>query len=419
MERNIAHIDLDAFFVAVEQVLNPSLNGKPVIVGGDPEGRGVVAAASYEARAFGVHSAMPLAAAKRLCPEAVFLRGNWENYSHYSRRFHQILARHTPVVEPVSIDEAYLDLTGLRRLSGPTVDICHRIHHEVRQELGLSASIGLSTGRLVSKIASGCAKPEGMIRVLPGCEARFLAPLPIGKLPGVGEKSRPRFETLGLNTIGDLAGMDVRLLEAAFGNTGLSLHLRARGIDEPSDSPNEGPSRRRRTPLKSISREITFEEDTVDLTLLEAHLHYLTERAAGSLREEGLLARGVTLKLRYSDFVTVSRSLTLPRLTDLDQPLFLAARKLLERAFIRRVRVRLIGVALQAADLLHRSPFQLSLFNDQGNADPIAAHERLKALCGVVDDIRLRYGFDSVVVGRSMFLKELLKPPLHNRDVVK
>ncbi len=405
MERKIAHIDLDAFFVAVEQAQDPSLKGKPVIVGGDPEGRGVVAAASYEARSYGVHSAMPLAAAKRLCPGAVFLRGNWENYSRYSQGFYRILARHTPEVAPVSIDEAYLDLTGLRRLSGPAADICHRIHQEVRRELDLSASIGLSTGRLVSKIASGCAKPGGMICVLPGCEARFLTPLPIGRLPGIGEKSLPRFQALGLNTIGDLARLDARLLEAAFGKWGASLHMRANGMDaapwEQGYDPGEAGERLtlRRGGPKSISREITFEEDTADISLLQAHLHHLLERAAAGLREEGLLARGVTVKLRYSDFTNVSRSLTLPEPTDLDKPLFLAALELLERAFARRVRVRLVGVSLHVAD---RPPAQLSLFADGGE-------KRLRALSAGIDRIRGRHGFDSVVVGKSMFLQELLK----------
>jgi DNA polymerase-4 len=345
-----------------------------------------------------------MAAAKRLCPRAVILRGNWEHYSEYSRRFYRILTRHTPAVETVSIDEAYLDLTGLRRLSGPATDICHRIHREVREELSLSASIGLSTSRLVSKIASGCAKPAGMICVLSGCEARFLAPLPIERLPGIGEKSRPRFEALGLNTIGDLAGLDVRLLKAAFGNMGLSLHMRANGIDPPSNGHGQGPLRTRRT-AKSVGRETTFQEDTADPALLEARLHYLTERAAGSLRSDGLLAKGVTVKLRYSDFNTVTRSITLPQPTDMDRPLYLAAADLFRRAFTRRVRVRLIGVSFQ---VVNGSPLQLPLFGGEGHD---GGQERLRALCAGVDSIRERYGFDSLIVGRSMFLKRLLKSP--------
>jgi DNA polymerase-4 len=409
MERNIAHVDLDAFFVAVEQALDPSLKGKPVVVGGSPEGRGVVTSASYEARAFGIHSAMPAAAAKRLCPRVVFLRGNFESYGEYSKRFYGILANHTPAVESVSIDEAYLDLSGLRRLAGPPTDICHRIHHQVREELGLPVSIGLATTRLVAKIASGCAKPKGMLSVLPGHEARFLAPLPIGRLPGIGEKSRPRFEALGLNTIGDLAGMDVRLLKAVFGKSGRSLHLRANGMDPPSDTVEERPVSPKGPP-KSIGRNITLGEDTADCSLLKSHLHYLIERAANSLRKEGVLARCVTVRLRYSDFNTITRSLTLPRFTDLDQPLFEAAAHLLERAYTRRVRVRLVGIALQTVHPPDYRPLQLALFPGR---DADGENERFRTLVAVVDSIRERYGFNSVVMGRSMFLAKLLKsdPP--------
>jgi len=383
--RTILHIDLDASFVSVEQGRNPSLKGKPVIVGGDPEGRGVVAAASYEARAAGVRSGMPAAMARRLCPEAAFLRGDGYLYLRASERFFSIVRRYSPVVEAASVDEAYADLTGLQRLMGHPVEIAVRIRDETRATLGLESSLGLAANKLVAKVGSATAKPNGLAMVRPGYEAAFLAPQGLERLPGIGPGIRQKLTMFNIRRIGQLAALDPVLLEETFGRVGRLLHQRANGRDD-------RPVVSHRAPPPSVGREITFPEDTVDAPLLESVLYRLTEKAAGSLRREGLEARTVTLKLRYADFVTCSRSATLPSPTDLDPVLYEALLPLFRRLFVRRVAVRLIGVSLSR---LVGGPRQLGLFEDR-------RLERLRRLYKGIDAVRERFGFHALTLGRSV-----------------
>lgn len=385
MTPTILHIDMDAFFVSVEEALDPSLKGKAVIVGGDPSARGVVSAASYEARKFGVHSAMPMARARRLCPHAVFLRGAHERYREFSARIFAILDRYSPRVEPMSLDEAYLDLTGCERLHGPVMATARRMHDEIRDTVGINASIGIATNKLMAKVASKFAKPNGCFRVLPGQEARFLAPFPVETIPGIGPKSAQGFHRLGIRTVRDLAALPLPFLEEVYGaEWGRRLHDKARGISHSPVEPYDE--------TQSISRETTLEKDSTDPRLLVSTLSYLVEKAAAQLRAEGLRARCVTLKLRYSDFKTVTRSRTLTEPSCEDHLLFAVAAGLFQRLFTRRVRVRLIGVGLTS--LTRGGRMQMDLFAP----DAPGARDNLYA---GIDRIRGKYGFRSILRATS------------------
>ena len=381
--RQIVHVDMDAFFVSVEELANPSLVGKPVVVGGDPDGRGVVAAASYEARKYGIHSAMPLRTAKRLCPHAVFLHSNLQDYAGYSRRVYRIFERYTPDVQAVSIDEAYLDLTGTERLHGPGIAAAEKIKLEIKKRLKLTASVGVATNRLVAKVASELAKPNGLCAVLPGFEASFLAPLKIGRLPGVGDTTKERLVALGVRRIGQLAQIDKDLLVRAFGKMGLWLHERSNGIDT-------GGVEARSLP-KSISREPTFDEDTADTAKMDRTLFRLVERVGRALRKEGLQARCITLKLRYADFRTVTRSVTLREGTDLDAVIHEHVKELFGKAYTRRARVRLLGVG---ASHFTSGAWQESFV---GELDV----RKLKRLYRAIDTVRDRYGPDALRLGKE------------------
>ncbi len=383
--RSILHIDMDAFFVSVDQVRDPSLTGKPVIVGGDPDGRGVVAAASYEARAYGIHSAMPIARAKRLCPHAIFLRGSHHLYSEFSGRIFDILDRYSPLVEPMSLDEAYVDLTGCERLHGPMTETAERMHDEIKNTIGINASVGMAANKLMAKIASGMAKPNGLLRILPGHEAAFLAPLPIGRIPGIGPKSGEEFKRMGIHNVRDLAALPLELLEEVYGEWGYRLYQKARGVCE---SPVL-----KRDDTRSISRETTLEEDSTDPAFLESTLSGLVEKAASQLREEGLRARCVSLKLRYSDFKTVTRSHTLSDAACEDPIIFDTVRNLFRKLFTRRTRVRLIGVALTS--LTSGAPPQMELFEN------LDARQWQKLYQGI-DRLREKYGFRSILRGSSV-----------------
>ncbi len=384
--REILHVDLDAFFASVEQMRDPSLKGKPVIVGGDPDGRGVVAAASYEARKFGIHSAMPTARAKRLCPHAVFVRGSHALYSEISSRFFEILETYTPLVEAMSLDEGYLDLTGCARLhGGPAEKTAVRIRHYIEQELGICASIGMGTNKLIAKIASGLAKPNGFLRVPPGEERNFLKPQLIGRIPGIGPKGGEQLNRLGIKTIGQLTMLPLEELEKNFGEWGRRLYFRSRGE---CDSPVQA----REESAKSISRETTLEEDSLDRPYLIAMLSYLTEKAAAQLREEGLYARTVTLKLRFSDFKTITRSRTFKESASEDHILFEAISKLFAIAHMDRIPVRLVGVSLTG--LTTERQTQLDLFQP-------TAPERWNRLYKGIDRLRSKYGFDTVLRANS------------------
>jgi len=378
---------MDAFFVAVERMEDPSLLGKPVIVGGSTGQRGVVAAASYEARKFGVRSAMPMAQARRLCPGAVYLQADHAKYVAASERVMEVLGSFSPVLEIVSVDEAYLDLTGTERLLGPPFAAAGRIRAALLDETACSASIGLASNRLMSKVASELAKPAGILHILPGQEARILAPLPVEALPGVGKMTGARLRGMGVRTVGDLARMPLDLLEAHFKSWGADLHRKARGEDDAALEPESRP--------KSLGRETTFAEDIGDRAHLEATLVRLAEQAAARARRQGLSARGVTLKIRYADFTTYTRAAPLDPPSTLDKEIIEAALRLLERALndlARGRRVRLLGVYLTG---LGASGLQPSLLPEEGRL-------REARLVESIDAVRARFGYGSLLTRRAI-----------------
>jgi len=380
------HIDLDAFFVSVEQTLNPALRGKPVVVGGDPKGRGVVACASYEARVYGLRAGMSLAVAQRLCPHATFLGGNFYRYRDASARFLDILAEFTPDIEPLGLEEAYLDLTGFEPLYGPVRETALVIKRRIKGALGLTASVGIADSKVVAKIASDLSKPDGLIEVMPGEERLFLDPLPVAKLPCVGSKSECVLKRMGVTTIGELGRLPPSFLKQSFGAHGEVMHRYANGIDSRRMEPP--------APPKSISRETTFSEDTSDRAFLDATLHYLGERVGADLRSHRKQAKCVTLKLRYADFESITRSRTSREAFDADRVIFEVGRRLLEEALEQRaVPVRLIGIGV--SNLI--AGRQLSML------DPWP--EILERLNGAIDRIRGKYGFTAIEVGRTFPLR--------------
>ncbi|MBN2309471.1 MAG: DNA polymerase IV [Candidatus Hydrogenedentes bacterium] len=385
LQRRILHIDMDAFFASVEQVLNPELKGRPLIIGGDRQDtRGVVSTASYEARQYGVHSAMPLVEAKRLCPDGVFMRGRFEHYRAASEKVRAVLETVSPLVEAASIDEAYIDVSGSQRLFGGDCAIAQYIKRRIREETQLPCTVAVGPNKLVAKVGSDEAKPDGYLEIEAGGEAAFLRPLSLRKLPGVGPRTREMLESLGVFTVGALADLPLQTVLSVFGQTGYALQRAARGI---STSPVEAES----VP-KSISRETTFERDLLDWGAIERILIYLTERAAYALREKGMEAKCVTLKVRHSDFKTYTFARTLAEPTSLDRAIVDALRGLVPNARERRAGVRLIGVALTT---LTHNQHQLRLFDGK------SSEKWERALAGV-DRVRERHGFDVVRLGRSI-----------------
>ena len=379
--RLIAHVDVDAFFVSVERMDDPALEGRPVVVGGSVGPRGVVSAASYEARAFGVHSAMPVARARALCPHAVYIQANHQKYAAASKRVMRALGDFTPALQAVSVDEAYLDLSGTGRLHGPPLRAAARIREAVLREVGCSASVGLASSRLVSKIASALSKPAGVLRVYPGGEAAFLRPLAVSRIPGVGKVMVGKMKRLGVSTIGDLARQSAPFLEAQFGSAGADLHRKARGLDDSELALESRP--------KSIGRETTFAEDISDPVELEAVLAGLAEEASARARRLGLRARQVVLKARFPDFRTITRSFTLEKPTRLDREIMEAAIGLLRE--VRRSeaggrKFRLLGIYLSGLDESREQPL---LIEDE-------EREKEERLVESLDEIRERFGRDAV-----------------------
>lgn len=382
MPRTILHIDLDAFFVSVEQVINPALRRKAVIVGG-LGGRGVVASASYEARKFKVRAGMPVVTARLLCPHAIFLGGNFPLYRSYSDRFMDILARFTPLLEPGGLDEAYLDLTGSRLLYGSPVDAASNIRSIVRNELGLPASAGISTCKVVAKIASDMAKPDGLLEVPPGRERDFLSPLRVEKMPGIGAKTGRRLKELGIHTLGQVTEMSPVFLKDVFGVCGDTMMLFAMGRD---DRPIEPTGEAR-----YISREVTFSSDTSRLSYLKGVLASLSEGVGREMRRQDKRAKTITLKVRHDDFETFTRSNTLRLAVDSDQEIYLIAWQLLEKVIGRRTKpFRLLGIS---ASNLVCGEEQLSFFSYH--------NEQQRSFNRVVDKVRLKYGIDSLQWGRT------------------
>lgn len=386
--RTILHVDMDAFFVSVEELYDPSLKGKPVVVGGRPNERGVVSAASYAARKFGVHSAMPLRTAYQHCPHAIFVDGHPERYREYSHKVFEVLGRFSPQVEMASIDEAYLDLTGTGRLFGPAFQAAHKLHHAVKAVTNLNCSIGVSSSRMVSKVASDQAKPNGVLWICPGQEAAFLAPLEIRKIPGVGKVGEQRLNECGIHKVGDLARLDHALLEQRFGKWGLALAGKSHGLD--AGAWFDGEVGEHEDP-KSISHEHTFGVDTADGGMIESMLARLSEMVGRRLREHSLFARTIQLKLRYTDFSTYTRAHTLDHATQLDIELLEEVRQLFRTAWDGRP-VRLVGVH---AGSLERDEGQMNLL-DGGRT------ERWRKALGAVDRMRDKFGESSVSMGSGM-----------------
>jgi DNA polymerase IV len=378
--RVIAHLDFDAFFAAVEENRDPSLRGKPVIVGGGE--RGVVATANYVARRYGVHSAMPLRTARRLCPHGVYLTGHHKLYHEYSKRLMAMLDGYSPLVEQISLDEAYVDLTGTERLFGPPVRTARLIQQRVADELRLSISVGVATNKLVAKVASDLEKPSGFTVVRPGEEAGFLAPLPVERLPGVGPALLEQLRDRGVATVGDLARIPPHLLRLSFGEWGELLAHRAQGEDPRRVMPREE--------VKSISREHTFDEDVSDAGILESTLIFLTEDVCRRLRRKRLEARTVTVKIRYSDFVTHTCSHTLRRPLDVDEAFFEEVLSLFRQGRRRRYHLRLVGVGL--SNLVPRA-WQDDLFDQEL---PLLRELDLK-----LDAIRDKYGAAAIRRGAA------------------
>jgi len=376
MARSVLHVDMDAFYAAVEQRDRPELRGRPVIVGADPKGgrgRGVVSTASYEARRFGVHSAMPISVAYRQCPKGVYLPPDMERYVAVSKQVMAILRRFTSVVEPVSIDEAFLDVTGSERAFGSGEQIAGRLKQEIRDELSLTASVGVASCKLVAKIASDMRKPDGLVVVAPGTEAAFLAPLPVRRLWGVGPKLEEQLAKLGVQTIGDLAALDEARLRRRLGSHGHDLRRLASGEDDREVQAAAGEA-------KSIGQEHTYDEDQDDPALLRRTLLKLADGVAGRLRHHGLRGRTVTLKYRDERFATFTRSETLGAATDHGDVIFAVAFRLFQHVHAGR-RVRLLGI--------YASGFgddgQLGLFEPE----PPPA-DRLR------DEVAARFGKDSL-----------------------
>ncbi|MGO9232089.1 MAG: DNA polymerase IV [Bryobacteraceae bacterium] len=383
------HLDMDAFFVSVEELFAPELKGKPVVVGGRPNERGVVSAASYAARKFGVHSAMPLRTAYKMCPQAIFVEGHMERYQEYSHKVHDVLCGFTPLVEMASIDEAYLDITGTERLYGPPLRAAHLLHQRVHTATKLNCSIGIAASRMVAKICSDQAKPNGVLMVVPGREAAFLAPLDVRRIPGVGKVSERNLHALGIRKVRDLANRDEAFLEQHFGKLGLALAGKAQGLDaggwfDTEIGAEEGP--------KSISHEHTFSEDTSDVALLESTLAKLSEMVGRRLREHGLSARTIQLKLRYTDFSTITRARSIKRPTALDTELFEEIRALFHRNWKPSAKVRLLGVHVSGWS---EEPAQLDLLEDP-------RHERWQRALAAADHMRDRFGESAVSLAASL-----------------
>lgn len=384
----ILHIDMDAFFVSVELLFRPDLHGLPVVVGGQRDQRGVVSSASYEARRFGIHSAMPLRTAAKLCPQAIFLDGHHDLYGQWSDRVAEILGKFSPTVEMASIDEAYLDLSGTERLHGPPLAAAHKLLREITSTTSLPCSGGLGATRLVAKVASDQAKPRGLVWVPPGSEAAFLAPLSVRRIPGIGRVTEAALKGLHIETVGQLQQLPLDRLEEVFGRWGTALFRKAHGIDSYEFFVDAEP--------KSLSHNQTFGMDTNNRSQLESTLSYLCQKASKRLRDAGLHARTVTLTLRYTNFITITRSHTLKEPSDLDAEFLKAFRELFMRSWDGRAMLRLVGVDLSS---FSAGSSQLELL------DP-GRREKLERLARATDKLRDRFGFSKVQFGGSLSARD-------------
>jgi DNA polymerase IV len=381
---SILHVDMDAFFVSVELLERPELRGKPVVVGGRPDQRGVVTAASYEARKFGIQSAMPLRTAGRLCPHAIFLDGHHAKYTQWSDRVATILTNFSPVVEMVSIDEAYLDLAGTERLHGPPLAAADKLLRNITRTTGLPCSGGLASTRLVAKVASEQGKPRGLVWVPAGSEERFLAPLPVRKIPGIGKVTERALRALGIETVEQIAAQPQEKLEKIFGQWGTALYRKARGGDSYEFVVDAEP--------KSISQNHTFNEDTDDSAALTAVLSHLSQKACKRLREAGLATSTLTLTIRYAGFDTHTGSKSLGESTALDAGINAVFQELFQKHRDQRRKVRLLGVSLS----------NFSHGGEQLNLLQAERREKLQKLTQATDRLRDKFGFGKVQFGGSL-----------------
>jgi DNA polymerase IV len=402
LAKTIFHVDMDAFFVSVEELFDSSLKGKPVVVGGQRGERGVVTAASYEARKFGVHSGMPLRTAAKLCPQAIFVDGHPERYRQYSQRVHEVLGHFSPLVEMASVDEAYLDMTGTDRLHGPPLRSAHRLHEAMKSATQLNCSIGIGASRLIAKVSSAKAKPNGVLWVLPGQEAKFLAPLDVRDIPGVGKVMEQNLHAMGIQRVGDLARLEDGDLERRFGKWGLALAGKSRGEDaggwfDTEVGENVDP--------KSISHEHTFNEDTGDAERLQSTLMRLAEMVGRRLREGGYHARTIQLKLRYKDFSTMTRAHSLEQPTQMDNEIFQQIWRLFLDNWKSGAPVRLLGV--QASNF-EPGPAQMDLLES-------GQRQRLRKAIEAADHLRDKFGEEAI--GLATGLKGTFRERAHENPV--
>jgi DNA polymerase-4 len=395
----ILHVDMDAFYASVEERERPELAGKPLIVGGTPLGRGVVAAANYAIRKFGVHSAMPTSKALKLCPQAIVLPPRMVFYSQISEQIREIMLRYSPLVEPLSLDEAFIDVTGSELLFGPAAEIGRRIKREIRESVRLVASVGVAPNKFLAKIASDIEKPDGFVVVDPQGVQAFLDPLPVGRLWGVGRVTGATMERLGIRAIGQVRTTSVEILKEHFGASGEHLWQLAHGIDERRVVPDRE--------AKSVSHETTFAEDIDDRDVLRAWLVELAEQVACRLRRHNLRGRTVQLKIRFADFHTITRSKTLAQPTNITDEISRTAVELLENCTAAQgQRIRLVGVGVSGFDeTVPGSPqkVQQSLFADEGR-------DRQTSLDQATDLIRERFGSAALHRGSGLLYEAEHKP---------
>ncbi len=393
-QRLIAHVDMDAFFAAVEQLRNPELRGKPVIVGADPQqgkGRGVVSTASYEARPYGVHSAMPISQAYRLCPHAIYLRPNISLYSQYSKQVFQVLEHFTPAVQAVSIDEAFMDVGGTVHIYGSAWKLGTEIKKQIYEETQLTASVGIAPGKSVAKIASDFQKPDGLVVVNVNEVQQFLEALPVTKLWGVGKKTFETLSKLGINTVKQLREFRLEWLEQSFGKLGHHLYQIARGIDDREVTTREE--------IKSVSHETTFEIDQTDPEVLLSTLLSLSEKVSSRLRKYGLRGKTIQIKLRFSDFTTFTRNRTLFHYTNITEEIFAISQSLFQQFEEQDKSVRLIGVGV--SQLVDEKGMQTSLWDID--------NERKVRLEKVADQLREKFGNSALTRAQTLAAKRQSK----------
>ncbi len=392
--RTIFHLDLDAFFVSVERILDPKLNGKPVIVGGDPKyGRGVVAACSYEARAYGLHSAMPIRTAYKLCPHGIYIHGHGDEYTYFSKAVKNILQQYAPLIEQASIDEFYIDMTGTQKMYGSMFAFATRIQKEIWNKLKLPCSIGIGSNKTVAKIGSDCMKPTGITYILPGMEKEFLAAMPVEAIPGVGRVMKQHLNERGIYRIADITKLSADYFSVAFGKYGVDLWRKAHG--EGTEYLTIERSR------KSISHENTFGNDITSEEELKNNLFYLTGKVCQSLRNKEWEASTIDIKLRYTDFQTITRSKTI-KPTDDDKIIFDTAWSLMKKARTRRIGIRLIGIKLSNFSPLNEQEY---LFEDY--------EVKRKKMLRAVTKVRDKYGYESLLIGCAKLERDIIRQKNH------